>query len=123
MSVSSAKNSYVRVTYYPNKATQEKLKGLPKTILKDFARSILNDSSNLVPFRTGNMWKRTMQAGVKENSDGVYIESPVWYANYVWNMGANTHWTTPGTTSQWFQVAMDRYGDSELNMVVGRNQI
>lgn len=123
MSVSSAKNSYVRVTYYPNKATQEKLKGLPKTILKDFARSILNDSSNLVPFRTGNMWKRTMNAGVKENSDGVYIESPVWYANYVWEMKPGTHWTTPGTTSKWFQVAMDRYGDSELNMAVGRNQI
>ena len=121
--ISSAKNSYVRVTYYPNKATQEKLKNLPKEILRDFARSILNDSSNLVPFRTGNMWKRTMSAGVKENSEGVYIESPVWYANYVWNMGVNTNWTTPGTTSRWFQVAMDRYGDSELNMAVGRNQI
>lgn len=121
--ISSAKNSYVRVTYYPNKATQDKLKKLPKEILKEFARSILNDSSNLVPFRTGNMWKRTMSAGVKENSDGVYIESPVWYANYVWNMGANTNWTTPGTTSKWFQVALDRYGDSEFNMVVGRKQV
>ena len=121
--ISSAKNSYVRVTYYPNQATQDKLKKLPKEILKEFARSILNDSSNLVPFRTGNMWKRTMQAGVKENSDGVYIESPVWYANYVWNMGVNTNWTTPGTTSRWFQVAMDRYGDTELEMVVGRKQV
>ena len=121
--ISSAKNSYVRVTYYPNKATQEKLKTLPKTILKDYARSILNHSSNLVPFRTGNMWKRTMSAGVKENGEGVYIESPVWYANYVWNMGRNTNWTTPGTTSRWFQVAVDRYGDAELDMVVGRNQI
>lgn len=121
--ISSAKNSYVRVTYYPNKATQDKLKKLPKEILKEFARSILNDSSNLVPFRTGKMRRRTMQAGVKENSEGVYIESPVWYANYVWNMKPGTHWTTPGTTSQWFQAAMDRYGDTEFDMVVGRNKV
>ena len=121
--ISSAKNSYVRVTYYPNEATQKKLKKLPSEILREFARAILNDSSNIIPFRTGKMWRRTMLAGVKEDSDGVYIESPVWYANYVWNMGASTNWTTPGTTSRWFQVAMDRYGDSELEMVVGRNQI
>ena len=121
--ISSAKNSNVRVTYYPNKATQDKLRKLPKEILSEFARAILNDSSKLVPFRTGNMWKRTMRAGVKEDSEGVYIESPVWYANYVWNMGVNTNWTTPGTTSKWFQVAMDRYGDSEFDMVVGRNQV
>lgn len=121
--ISSAKNSYVRVTYYPNKATQEKLKKLPTEILKEFARAILNDSSNIVPYRTGNMWRRTMQAGVKENTDGVYIESPVWYANYVWNMGSGTHWTTPGTTSKWFQVAVDRYGDTELDMVVERKKL
>lgn len=121
--ISSAKNSYVRVTYYPNKTTQNKLKKLPTEILKEFARSILNDSSNLIPYRTGNMWRRTMQAGVKENTDGVYIESPVWYANYVWNMGSNTNWTTPGTTSKWFQVAVDRYGDIELDMVVGRKKL
>lgn len=121
--ISSAKNSYVRVTYYPNKTTQEKLKKLPTEILKEFARAILNDSSNIVPFRTGNMWRRTMQAGVKENTNGVYIESPVWYANYVWNMGVNTNWTTPGTTSRWFQVAVDRYGNTELDMVVGRKKI
>ena len=52
--ISSAKNSYVRVTYYPNKATQDKLKKLPKEILKEFARSILNDSSNVIPFKIGN---------------------------------------------------------------------
>ena len=121
--ISSAKNSYVRVTYYPNKTTQEKLKKLPTEILREFARAILNDSSNIVPFRTGNMWRRTMQAGVKENTDSVYIESPVWYANYVWNMGVNTNWTTPGTTSRWFQVAMDRYGDTELDMVVERKKL
>lgn len=121
--ISSAKNSYVRVTYYPNEATQNKLKTLPKEILRDFAKAILNDSSNIIPFRTGNLWRRTMLAGVKEDSDGVYIESPVWYANYVWNMGDSTNWTTPGTKGQWFQVAMDRYGDSEFDMVVGRNQI
>ena len=121
--ISSAKNSYVRVTYYPNKTTQEKLKKLPTEILREFARAILNDSSNIVPFRTGNMWRRTMQAGVKENTDSVYIESPVWYANYVWNMGVNTNWTTPGTTSRWFQVAVDRYGDTELDMVVERKKL
>lgn len=121
--ISSAKNSYVRVTYYPNKATQEKLKKLPTEILREFARAILNDSSNIVPYRTGNMWRRTMQAGVKENTNGVYIESPVWYANYVWNMGVNTHWTTPGTKSKWFQVAVDRYGDTELDMVVERKKL
>lgn len=121
--ISSAKNSYVRVTYYPDEATQRKLKTLPSEILREFARAILNDSSNIIPFRTGNLWRRTMRAGVKEDSEGVYIESPVWYANYVWNMGVNTNWTTPGTTSRWFQVAMDRYGDSEFDMVVGRNQI
>ena len=65
--ISSAKNSYVRVTYYPNKATQDKLKKLPKEILKEFARSILNDSSNLGPFRTGNMWKRTISELLKNS--------------------------------------------------------
>lgn len=121
--ISSAKNSHVKVTYYPNETTQRNLKKLPKEILRDFARSILNDSSNIVPYKTGNMWRRTMQAGVKEDSEGVYITSPVWYANYVWNMGTGTHWTTPGSKGQWFQVAMDIYGDTELSMAVARNQI
>lgn len=57
------------------------------------------------PRRTGNLERSSMAQAVRKEADFVYcLDNPVGaeYAEYVWELPQETHWTNPNTYSKWF---------------------
>ena len=95
-----------------NRATQSKLKVLPKKIVEEIATDTLGKTYPTIPMSSalnrnatrGRLRRDTVAKGVQSNGNVVFLESPSFYANYVWNMNdSKTNWSTPGTGSKWFE--------------------
>lgn len=57
------------------------------------------------PRRTGNLERSSMAQAVRKEADCVYcLDNPAGaeYAEYVWELPQETHWTNPNTYSKWF---------------------
>ena len=81
-------------------------------ILYSVARQCLDMSYPITPRLSGKMSNTSMASGVTDISDkektiGNYTN----YASAVWKKNAQrTKWTTPGTTSHWFDETMKTKG-------------
>lgn len=122
--------SQIRVNW--NRATQSKLKSLPKKIVEEIATDTLSKAYPTIPMSSalernatrGRLRRETVAKGVQSNGDVVFLESPSYYANYVWNMNdSKTNWSTPGTGSKWFEKAWKKQGNSIMKSAVERNKL
>lgn len=77
-------------------------------ILYSVARQCLDVSYSITPRNTGRMANSSMAKGVIDVAyDHKQIGNFTNYAYNVWNKDAQkTNWTTPGTTSHWFEETM-----------------
>lgn len=122
--------SQIRVNW--NRATQSKLKSLPKKIVEEIATDTLSKTYPMIPMSSalernatrGRLRRDTIAKGVQSNGDVVFLESPSYYANYVWNMNdSKTNWSTPGTGSKWFEKTWKKQGNSIMKSAVERNKL
>ena len=122
--------SQIKVNW--NRATQSKLKMLPKKIVEEIATDTLSKSYPMIPMSSalernatrGRLRRDTVAKGVQSNGDVVFLESPSFYANYVWNMNdSKTNWSTPGTGSKWFEETWKKQGNSITKRAVERNKL
>ena len=69
---------------------------------------------------TGRMRETSKAKGVQGSDREYWIGSYTDYAAYVYNMGPNTKWTTPGTNGYWFKECWQKNGNSILSTVLER---
>lgn len=98
-----------------NKETMGMLKNLPDSVIKQVARMTLDLSYNIIPLshnkNNGELRRSSMAYGVQGGNGDYTIGSITSYALYVWNKDANrTNWSTPGTTSKWYETTFKRKG-------------
>ena len=122
--------SQIRVNW--NRATQSKLKSLPKKIVEEIATDTLSKTYPAIPMSSalernatrGRLRRETVAKGVQSNGDVVFLESPSYYASFVWNMNnSKTNWSTPGTGSKWFEKTWKKQGNSIMKSAVERNKL
>ena len=122
--------SQIKVNW--NRATQSKLKALPKKIVEEIATDTLSKTYPTIPMSSalegnatrGRLRRDTIAKGVQSNGDVVFLESPSYYANYVWNMNdSKTNWSTPGTGSEWFEKTWKKQGNSIMKSAAERNKL
>lgn len=95
-----------------------KLKDFPSKVLYRVARQTLDLTYIHIPLshnvNNGRLRSSSMSYGVKQNGHLDYsIGSEVSYAKYVWVMDNNkTHWSTPGTESEWYYNQFKKKGKS-----------
>lgn len=98
-----------------NKRTFDKIQNAPDKIIYSVASNTLHRSYPTIPMSNdkykGQLRRSSMAYGVK-GSNAVYkIGSDTSYAKYVWVMNnETTHWTTPGTGSQWYINYLKKHG-------------
>ena len=122
--------SQIKVNW--NRVTQSKLKVLPKKIVEEIATDTLGKTYPMIPMSSalernatrGRLRRDTVAKGVQSNGNVVFLESPSFYANYVWNMNdSKTNWSTPGTGSKWFEKTWKKQGNSIMKSAVERNKL
>lgn len=122
----------VKVELKWNKSVQSKLKSLPLKIVQEVAADTLGKAYPTIPMSSalernltrGRLRRETMAKGVQTKGTIVYLESPTYYANYVYNMNNNTtNWSTPGTGSKWFDNTWKKQGKQILDRAVERNKL
>lgn len=92
-----------------NQKTKRGLERIPDTILYKIAHITLAFSVPMIPKDSKTMSRETVANGVRGSNGDFYLRSSPGYASYVWKMNdSTTHWTTPGTHSQWFARALKR---------------
>lgn len=86
---------------------KEKIEQSPDKIMYNMARITLDMSYPHIPLsnrkNSGHLRLSSINGGVREDNHGYYIGSYTNYAKYVWDMGANTNWSTPGTFGKWYE--------------------
>lgn len=106
---------------------KEKLKEAPDTVMYTIARITLDTSYVHIPLsnklNAGKLRQSSMSAGVRGSNGEYYIGSYTDYANYVWNMGDNTNWTTPGTFGQWYDRVFKEHGTEIIDTAIQRSGI
>ena len=102
----------VELHFSENKHLKKEFEKHIGNILYDVARQCLDSSYSITPRTTGKMANTSMAKGVQTASyNDKYIGNYTDYAIYVWKMNADrTNWTTPGTTSKWFENTMKSKG-------------
>ena len=122
--------SNIRVDW--KKEIQKKLWELPKKIVEEIATDTLGKTYPTIPMSSalnrnatrGRLRRDTVAKGVQSNGNVVFLESPSFYANYVWNMNdSKTNWSTPGTGSKWFEKTWKKQGSSIMKSAVERNKL
>ena len=114
----------VEVKY--NQDTLEMLNKLPDKIMYAVARQTLDrvGSTQITPYKTGNMQRSMYAHGVTRNSYGIYVIGDyVDYATRVYGMPQSTNWTNPKSKAQWFDYFWRNYGTSVVENVVARYKI
>lgn len=106
------------VTFKWKPGAKQKIKANPDVITYTCARKLLDMAVPLIPMDTGKMRKTSVGNGVRGGGGNYYIGSYTSYAKEVWNKPKNTNWTTTGTTSKWYEVAMRKYGKLILAQAV-----
>ncbi len=106
---------------------KNKILDIGAVITEDIAMETLNRTYSSIPLaktvNSGRLRLSSVSGGVREDSKGFYIGSYTSYAKYVWNMGENTNWSTPGTTGKWYQKVWKKEGNSILSSAIGRNKL
>lgn len=92
-------------------------------IIFAIAKDTLKASETTIPMRTGNMRRKSIQAGVKGSNKDYYIGSYTNYASAVWNFPDDTKWTTPGTNNKWFERVWRSKGELIQKNAVERNKL
>lgn len=122
--------SQIKVNW--NRTTQSKLKVLPKKIVEEIATDTLGKAYPTIPMSSalernanrGRLRRDTVAKGVQSNGNVVFLESPSYYASFVWNMNdSKTNWSTPGTGSKWFEKTWKKQGNSIMKSAVERNKL
>lgn len=118
-------NSSVSVNWYPGQ--KQKLLELPDKIMFNVARQTLDISYTSIPLSTkknaGKLRQSSTSSGVRGSDGDYYIGSYTNYAKYVWNMGANTKWSTPGTNGKWYEEIWQKKGKQIIKSAIERNKI
>lgn len=121
-----------KVKIWWNKSVQKELQNIPDKIVQSVARETLNRTYPTIPMSSaldrnanrGRLRRETVAKGVQKKNTSYYLESPTYYANYVYNFKDNeTNWSTPGTNSQWFVKTWNKQGKSILSSAVERNKL
>lgn len=122
--------SFVKIKW--NKATQKKLATLPKKIIEEVATDLLGKSYPTIPMSSalernanrGRLRRETVAKGVQSKGNIVFLESPTFYASFVWDMNdSKTNWSTPGTGSEWFEKTWQKQGNSITKSAIERNKL
>ena len=109
----------IRVTW--EKGAYDKIvKEVPDKIVYDIAAQTLSITYPTIPERTGKMRQSSLARGVQGSNKVYRIGSYTDYATYVYNMPEKTHWTTPGTHSQWFARTLRRNGATIIDNAVNQ---
>lgn len=98
------------VTFKWRAGAKQTIQNNPHLIIYTCARKLLDMSVPLIPMDSGKMRKTSVGHGVRGRSGDLYIGSYTDYAKEVWAKPKSTNWTTEGTTSKWYDVAMKKYG-------------
>lgn len=118
ISVSSA------VKWYPGKKQQ--LLNIPDKTMYEVARNTLDLTYTHIPLsnmvNAGKLRQSSTSAGVRGDRGNYHIGSYTDYAKFVWSMGNNTNWTTPGTFGKWYAEIWKRNGKQILQSALERNK-
>lgn len=118
-------NCTTSVKWYPGKKQQ--LLQYSDKILYSVARLTLDASYQTIPLakyvNSGRLRLSSMQGGVKGSNNNYYIGSYTSYAKYVWVMGDNTNWSTPGTNGKWYARVWKKQGKALLKTAIERNKL
>lgn len=113
-------------------STKHKLEQLPKKVVEQIATDTLSRAYPTIPMASalernvtrGRLRRETLAKGVQTKGTVYYLESPTYYANYVYNMNdTKTNWSTPGTGSKWFEKTWKKYGKQIAQNAIERNKL
>lgn len=110
------------VTFRWYAGAEKKFEDVHDVIMYHVARLTLDRTYPKIPLSnqvgSGKLRTSSMAYGVQGSNKEYTLGSPVSYAKYVWNMGPNTRWTTPGTNSKWFERTWKEIGKNLLSVSV-----
>lgn len=115
-----------------NRQTKKLLETLPDKIVQEIALETLNLTAPIIPMSSalernltrGRLRRETVASGVQKNNNTYYLESPTYYANYVYNFNdSTTNWSTPNTHSKWFERSWQKQGKLITDRTVERNKL
>lgn len=115
-----------------NRQTKKLLETLPDKIVQEIALETLNLTAPIIPMSSalernltrGRLRRETVATGVQKNGKTYYLESPTYYANYVYNFNdSTTNWSTPDTHSKWFERTWQKQGKLITDRTVERNKL
>lgn len=115
-----------------NRQTKKLLETLPDKIVQEIALETLNLTAPIIPMSSalernltrGRLRRETVATGVQKNGKTYYLESPTYYANYVYNFNdSTTNWSTPNTHSKWFERTWQKQGNLIVDRTVERNKL
>ena len=115
-----------------NRQTKKLLETLPDKIVQEIALETLNLTAPIIPMSSalernltrGRLRRETVASGVQKNNNTYYLESPTYYANYVYNFNdSTTNWSTTNTHSKWFERSWQKQGKLITDRTVERNKL
>ena len=94
----------------------------------DIAKITLDTAYERTPLATykdrGKLRNSSEIYGIKKENTGYSIGNDISYAKYVYNMNdSTTHWSEPGTGSQWYKKVWQKQGKSITSQAVERNKL
>lgn len=109
-------------------AQEKLLNQYPDKIMYQVASMVLDLSYTTIPLSNrkgrGKLRQTSKAAGVRGSDKEYYIGSYTDYAKYVWVMpNESTHWSTPGTNSEWYKRYWNKSGQSIISTVLERNKL
>lgn len=117
----------VDVNFKWQPGAKNKIEQAPKKMLYDIAKITLDMSSQNIPLsnrkNSGRLRLSSANGGVREDNQGYYIGSYTKYASKVWNYGAGTNWSTPGTFGKWYAEVYRRQYSNINKQAVERNKL
>ena len=122
----------MKVEFKWNRQTKKLLETLPDKIVREVALETLNLTAPIIPMSSplernltrGRLRRETVASGVQKSGKTYYLESPTYYANYVYNFNdSTTNWSTPSTHSHWFERTWQKQGNLIVDRTVERNKL
>lgn len=113
--------SEIVAKWYPHK--KEKVLNVSDKIMYTIARQTLDRTLPHIPFKSGNMRRTSMSAGVRGSNGDYFVGSYTNYAKYVWVMPKKTKWSEPNTFGKWYkEVYMKQYKNIE-SIAIKENEL
>lgn len=112
-----------KVDFIPDKNTEDYLLKVGDKFSYRVARITLDMTMPHIPMSrgkstSGQLRRSSAVYGVRGSNGSYSIGSVTSYANYVYKMGAGTHWTTPKTFGKWFHKVF-----KDKNQVIIKNAL